>query len=301
MKADPFILQQLLNRKNVTLRGIGSFSLDASMSAQEPETPGQIPEGAIRFTYDPKAPHDESLILLLMQQTGKIRPLALGDLESYLDLALQFLNLGKPFLIEGLGTLQKDASGHVGFFQGAVSSAITETPVNDQVRERSAPDISFASQPKKKKLLTKKRLTAIGIAVVLIALLIYLFSGGNENDKKSGEASSVRADSAVKKDTAPPSPPQIRQTSEIPDTLNAGIPDSTVTFRVVLKQFNSLPRAYRFYNNLKQDHDLSVYTSDSITYKVAVNIKAPLGDTARVSDSLYDVLGIPVYYEIMAN
>ena len=92
-------------------------------------------------------------------------------------------------------------------------------------------------------------------------------------------------------------PPQIRQTTE--DPISHGNKDSGVTFHVVLKQYSSLSKANFFYNRLKDDHPgLAVITRDSITYKVVVNIHAPLSDTVRVSDSLYMILGLPTYYEL---
>ena len=39
-------------------------------------------------------------VLMSNAQTGKIKALASADLESYLELAQQFLNIGKPYLLE---------------------------------------------------------------------------------------------------------------------------------------------------------------------------------------------------------
>ena len=43
---------------------------------------------------------------------------ASADLDSYLVLGKQFLNIGKPFIIEGLGVLEKSQQGDYEFRQG---------------------------------------------------------------------------------------------------------------------------------------------------------------------------------------
>ncbi|MFN8244987.1 MAG: hypothetical protein U0T56_01200 [Ferruginibacter sp.] len=37
-------------------------------------------------------------------KTRKIKPLATSDLESFTMLGKQFMNIGKPLILEGLGT-----------------------------------------------------------------------------------------------------------------------------------------------------------------------------------------------------
>ena len=46
-----------------------------------------------------------------------MKSLALADLESRMELAKQFLNLGKPYTFEGLGTLIRRSTGEVEFSQ----------------------------------------------------------------------------------------------------------------------------------------------------------------------------------------
>ena len=44
-----------------------------------------------------------------------MKALASSDLCSYIELARQFLNIGKPFQIEGIGTLVRNKSGELEF------------------------------------------------------------------------------------------------------------------------------------------------------------------------------------------
>jgi hypothetical protein len=299
MRAAQFIIQQLFKEKKVTLRQIGHFYLEASaegvtLTAEEGDF-----TGLISFVQDTRAAEDEALVSYIMQQTGKIRPLAIGDLESYLELVKQFLNLGKPFIIEGLGVLKKNQFGEVMFQPGemAVTERVDTNLAKDSLKERRSADISFASVAKRKSWLSSRQLLTGGIILAVAALLFFLFSGHDDNSPTTAiKTVPPVADTAVQVNEQA-IPPQIRQTTE--DTLSNSNADSSPSFYVVLKQYNTLSKANFFYNKLKKDHpDLAVITRDSISYKVVVNMFTPLSDTVRASDSLYLMLGLPTYYEL---
>ena len=88
--------------------GIGIFSLDDKVV---------IPESSdknvrdflqhIQFKQFNVLRADDALIEFIRTHTGKIKPLAESDLESYVADGKLMLNIGKPFHIEGIGTLIK--------------------------------------------------------------------------------------------------------------------------------------------------------------------------------------------------
>ena len=299
MRAAQFIIQKLFQDKKVTLRQIGHFYID-SLPDGTPQG-GDDGEfgGGISFIQDARAAQDEALVSFIMQQTGKIRPLAEGDLESYLELVKQFLNLGKPFIIEGLGVLRKSQAGDVMFVPGdmIVAERIDTGTAKDALKERRSADISFASVAKRKSWFSKKEMLT-GAAVLSVAvLLLFLFSGHDENSPTPVIKTLPAATDTPIASKEPINPPQIRQTTE--DTLSPSDTNSAASFHVVLKQYSSLSKANFFYFKLKRDHPgLAVITRDSITYKVVVNMYTPLSDTVRASDSLYMMLGLPTYYEL---
>ena len=109
----------LLKRKQISLQGIGTFKIDALVpESTDNDKPVIIPPDAITFVYDPKTGEDDELINFIVQNTKKIKPLASADLDSYLTLGRQFLNIGKPFTIHNLGTLDKLKSGDLEFKPG---------------------------------------------------------------------------------------------------------------------------------------------------------------------------------------
>ncbi len=119
MKIEQLIVQHLYNSKKVTIQDIGSFTLSPDMPLPlDNEKDMNMPENAVTFQYNKKAVQDDDLIEFIVSQTRKIKPLATSDLESYSILAKQFLNIGKPFPIEGLGVLLKNQAGEYEFIQG---------------------------------------------------------------------------------------------------------------------------------------------------------------------------------------
>src|SRR6476619_97240 len=107
MKIEQLLVQHFYIAKQVTLQGIGTFTLSPDFIVPaETDKDIVLPENAVSFQYNPRATEDEALIDYIVQQTRKIKPLASADLESYLVLGKQFLNIGKPFKIEGVGILE---------------------------------------------------------------------------------------------------------------------------------------------------------------------------------------------------
>ena len=103
MKLSSLFAEYLIQNKKLTLPGIGSFTLDETiLKTPEQETAGiRIVPGSVQFHPDKKIAPDQALIEFISKETGKIKPLATSDLESYLELGMQLININKPFILEG--------------------------------------------------------------------------------------------------------------------------------------------------------------------------------------------------------
>ena len=171
MKIEHLLVQHFYNVKQVTLQGVGTFNLSPDfIMPPENDKDLAIPPDAISFQYNSRATEDDALITYIVQQTRKIKPLASSDLESYIMLASQFLNIGKPFIIDGIGVLEKNQSGEYQFTQQGqyLNAKAEDAPV--QIREKSDEDISFASKAKpngnsKKILVLLASFLALGVII----------------------------------------------------------------------------------------------------------------------------------------
>jgi type II secretory pathway pseudopilin PulG len=157
----PILLAQFLyQQKQLNIPGVGVFSYD-----------GQIPDeklqlsGTILFKNDPRTVTQPELIEFIRVHTGKMRPLAEADLDAFSSEVLEFLNIGKPCIIDGIGTLSKGRDGQVSFSQGQAVTAVLEQ-VDTQLREKA---VSVTEDEYYKE--TKASSTARSL-VLFIALLI---------------------------------------------------------------------------------------------------------------------------------
>lgn len=292
MKIEQLIVQHLYNNKKVTLQDVGSFILSSNVSMpSESDKDGVMPENAISFEYNTKATEDESLIDFIVQQTRKIKPLATSDLESYTILGREYLNLGKPFPIEGLGTLQKNQTGQYEFIQGnSVNPKLQAAPA--LLKEKDDEVIVFTT-PVRKHTNNKAGMTVIAVIFLLViaAALIYFL-----NKKESGQP----VTELVVTDTAAIQKDSIASTLLLTvSAAKARIPGDSSTFKVVIKEYPTKEAADKAYAKLTgYGHKLMVYQADSTTYRVAMPFTSPLSDTLRAKDSLNRFFGSKTFIEL---
>jgi hypothetical protein len=291
MKIEQLLVQHFYNTRKVTLQGLGTFTLSPDFVMPMDDKDLVMPENAITFQYDPRSVEDDELISYIVQQTRKIRPLAAADLDSYLTLGKQFLNIGKPFRIEGLGRLDKNQTGQYEFIQGNFSNLkkeMTAAPASLKEKEDRT-DISFAA-PSKSSPISKKGIIAsallIGLALIGVVSWYLFFREKKGTDEASVQpVPSVPApvDTSTKKTTA-------AIDTSIHTTANTVAPAPAkdgYTFKIVFKETNVKATALERFNTMTtRGHKVIMYTSDSINYKVAEVFTLPLSDTTRVKDSL---------------
>jgi hypothetical protein len=288
VKIEQIIVQYLYTNKEVALQGIGIFRLNPEVAMPSGNDKDfTIPENAIQFEYNLRAPEDEGLIDFIVQHTRKIKPLATSDLESYCTLAKQFLNIGKPLIIDGVGTVQKNMQGEYEFAPGIfVTSKIDEAP--KELKEKKEELVSFESESR------KKGNNTISIAVILLVVVlagtgIYYFIK-KKNAQKAEATEQVTPLPApitdtIKKDT-------IAKPVVDSNLLKPSIaPKDSFSFKVVLKNYPDSIAADKAYKRLTSyGHKLIEYKVDSV-YQLAMPFMSPLSDTARIRDSVRKFFG----------
>lgn len=290
VKIDQVLVHYLLKTRQLTLQGIGTFHLDASVPASaDPDKPVVIPENAITFHYDPRVKEDEGLVDFIVEHTKKIKPLATSDLDSYLSLGRQFLNIGNPLILPNIGTLEKLNSGILAFKPGVSNPEKLEP--NKIKKEEEAPvsaeeENLFNDYQKERKSKNGGKSILILLTLVILGFIAwavwhYAFGPKNEtnNVTSTGQIVPVK-DSSFKTDS------QIIANSQI-DSLKKQNPSDSVTFNIVVNEYHSAPAAEKRLNTLKTyRRNVIMYTDDSVTYKVAEPFMLPLSDTTKILDSL---------------
>ena len=290
MKIEQLLVHYLLKTKELTLQSIGTFRLDASIpESSDSDKPVVIPENAVSFHYDPRTKEDENLINYIVEHTNKIKPLAASDLDSFLSLGRQFLNIGKPFTLYNLGTLEKTNSGELVFKAGQLIAEKIEphklkTEESDITSEEENLFNDYQQPPRSNSLpkIILSLLVLLILAAIVWAVWHFAFSKKNETESMNNTESIVPLtdSSNLLKDSSLASRPQNDS------SLGKAVSD-TFTFKVVVNQYYTLDAAKARLAKLKTfNRNVIMYTTDSSKYKIAEPFKLPLSDTTRVLDSL---------------
>ncbi len=300
MKVEQLMVQYLYQHKKVTLQDVGSFFVAPGFDIQ-PDSDKEVvlPEGAIQFEYNSKALQDEGLIDFIVQHSRKIKPLATSDIESYSILSRQFLNIGKPLIIEGLGVLQKNQKGTYDFYQGhAVTSKMEAAPV--AMREKQQEEISFSTKPREVSSSKNWMMGALLVFVLCTAGAVVYFMTRDNQDLPVSENNILLTDTATTPvgDTAGS---RASGTSLVArDSVNR-LPTASsdgFSFKVVLKEYQAKTAADKALAKLTTyGHKLLLTQKDSGLFKISMPFTTPLSDTLRAKDSLKRFFGGKPYIE----
>jgi hypothetical protein len=287
LKIEQVLVHYLLKYKKLSLQGIGYFTLEGALpDSADPNRPIIIPEGSIIFTYDTRVQEDPLLVDFITEQTGKIHPLASADLDSYLMLGRQFLNIGNPFILPNIGTIEKTNSGDLIFKSGIHIADRLEAnmaKIEDEGAEEHEENMFNDYQRETKNQVGKTILIAISILIVgLIAWAVWKYALNPEHEPEN-----------VTQATFPTDSTPIPENTATPDTSVVPAPPSDgYTFKAVVNEYYSLPLAQTRLANLRSyGRQVILYTNDSIIYKIAEPFTRPLSDTTKVLDSLNGYYG----------
>lgn len=304
MKVEQFIVQYLYNNKRVSIPDIGVFSIvSGTIMPVENDKDNTLPPGSIEFEYNTRAEKDEGLIDFIVAESRKIRPLATSDLESYIILSRQFLNIGKPLVIDGLGTLIKNQQGTYDFTQGLVANPRLESK-KVEIKEKIQEDISFSSPAKtaptnKILMLVLATLLLLSIAAALYYFLVYnkktatpLAEETATLNVDSNEAGITTSTVATSQDSSTNNGLNKDSLAAIASNTAAVAPADGYTFKVQIKRYDSREAADRAYNRLTSyGHKLLLRQKDSSSYQVLMPFNTSITDTARAKDSVRILFG----------
>ena len=296
MKIEQLIVQYLYLNKQVTLQGIGTIKLNPSVllpAGNEKDKNFVMPENAFQFEYNLKAEEDDGLIKFIVQHTTKILPLASSDLESYTMLAKQFLNIGRPLVIEGVGTVQKRQQGNYQFTPGRfVTPKIDDYP--KQIREKRDESVSFESEGKVNNSRRNLQIAIAALVIILAGLGIYYVLMDKKTNQPEPLAPTEATSDTVRTDT-------LIKTA-IDTSIKIAAPKTgteSVSFIIVLKNYSKSGDAQKAFKRLSTyGHKLVVLKVDSLQYQLAMPFKTPLSDTLRAKDSLRRFFGGSPYVKL---
>lgn len=303
MKFDDHLAAYLYQNKQLRLEGIGTFTLDEKVKVPvEHEKEVYYPIEGLAFTYDPKSVTSESVISFLIKRLGKIEPLVRSDLEYYLSHIKQFLNIGNPYTIEGIGTLTKNNYGNYEFTPGNFLPAKEELHPKRENAEHNYP---VRSQNR-----ASRAFIVVLIVIFVLAAIGSIgwwflsnksgFSEVNNRPANFGDSTFLQKNTGSAENT--------RQTAVVSaDTLNAVLADSSaVNYKMIFeitkfkeKVTDRILHLNDLHSNAQFD---SIPVNDSVVfYRLFVQMKISPSDTTHVKDSLRTFFGRRIFLEKMSD
>ncbi|OQP59462.1 hypothetical protein A3860_37575 [Niastella vici] len=321
MKISVLVAQYFYQHRVLNLPGIGSFYLDDVVDVQSigDKSSRDLIEH-IHFAQKTITRPDEELIDFIRKHTGKIRPLAESDLETFVADGKLMLNIGKPFFIEGIGTLQKNKDGIYDFVPGHPVVQRLESPQPLTLIEHEAPPVKrrsvFDDDPNEARNASLRKM-AIGIgAVIGIGIIIWggysLFSSKvktatntvtatsnteadsqrtsqyvhNLNDPQKALADVISKDSTHLNKAAGTDTGKATTISPAPATTTASpvITGPSKTYKFILQRTKLRSTALDMYNKLKPR--VNMEEVDSTHFKIVILVPGTPADTTRLKDSL---------------
>jgi len=294
LKLSSLFAKFLYQHKLLNLPGIGVFSIDSSVAIPE-ITAKNYHEFMNYVRYDQKAivKPDEEFIDFIRAQTGKIKPLAKSDLESFLSEGKILLNMGKPFHLDGIGTLHKIKDGVYEFHPGL---PLLDRLENFLAEKDNKPDNK--AQPFEQDYSTQSKNNNSGriiwiVLAILVGLSAIIWGGyslyNNNTNNQGAEAnySNPMETPTPNADTMQNS--RIDSATSNPDTsslVNVVVP-LTKPYKFIFRTARNKNYVINRFNDLKlSTPNLYWDTRDSVTYRLYLSITAVPQDTTHIRDSL---------------
>lgn len=299
MKIEHLLISFFIQNKKISLQGIGSFYLLADPIVSKDDSQNFIfPENSIEFKPDKNTEQDESLIQYISEITKKIKPLATSDLESFTMLNKQFLNLGKPIVLEGIGSITRKKEGILEFTQANKIVLHNETASEYDTKEKGDRFLKNTDKDYSSKKTKKSNVmffSLVLLSTIIIAFLIYYFL---QNSKKENpQSNEENVINTIQNNTT-----QIKKDSLATlDSTQLLKVDSIRNFKIIVRKYDKLSKAKKGFNTLSKSEfgkDLIMYTKDSVQFYLAVPILGNINDTIKIKDSIIKQFGKNVFIDL---
>ncbi len=298
LKLPPLLLQYLNTHKRLDLPGIGTFFINDPVNTDPENHKHDKQAGLETVSFESNAAIKQSpeLVQFIADQTGKIKALAAADLESHLALAQQFLNIGNPFLFEGIGNLVKIRSGEFALTSG---TGMSEKNKEYTSREKKDSPASGESLSDYKKIFYSgnvkiKWRKPVVIILVIAGLALAVWGGYTVYKMTTAKNNSGVKDKNKKKETIPVSDTVMHQKDSAAQTVQ----NISAGMQKFILEVSDAKRAFERYGRLKTfQWNVQMETKDSVSYKLFLVLPASASDTSHIIDSLSLLNGRRVYIE----
>lgn len=281
-KFDTLIYSYLVAQKKLSIEKIGHFTVDKPLPLADKENPHPHLFSCIAFVADKKAATSVEFIDFCASELQKKNSLITSDIESYFEQARQFINIGKPFTMPGVGMVSINKSGNYQFIES--DSAIKlDMPLGASTAYETEAETRKGVQNQQRVLM---RVAAIAIGLLILAVISFLVY--NFVADKASTVTVEATTNSASTDTA--ALPAVDTTSTAVSVAPPQPVNDTATYKFIFEQTGKRIRAetrtmkLRAFGNYAQFD--SIVQADTLVYRLYLEVRALPADTLKKKDSL---------------
>jgi hypothetical protein len=285
---DTLIRDFLYDHNTISFEKVGTLTLgNKPISAEQPLLPG-----AISFQFNKRAITSPELSEFIVAKTGKSKTLINSDLESYVEMMRQFINIGNPYEIQGLGVLKLGKTGEYEFSPYDISHKKEETGSIKKQKERNDSPSSQGKTTNRNALILFALVIILGVLAVIGWGSYKLFiENRNKTVKTNIDTAGTSIQTAIPDTTAKINMDTLAKQDSAANKILKG---DSLEYRFIHEITKSAVRAYPRVTVLKQSGYPSMIDSvkaDSVTYyTLYFKYKLSSVDTGMMRDSIQKLL-----------
>ncbi|MCU0320964.1 MAG: hypothetical protein MUE72_01035 [Chitinophagaceae bacterium] len=285
MNFDKHLATYLYEHQFISLPGIGEFRLDNPIRfGNEEEKKNFFPSEGIHFTYNRKATTQPEFVQYIRSFIAKPVSLIESDVEDYALQIVDWLNIGKPYTIEGIGTLTKLQTGQIEFSLG-VSKIENISSIIASIAHKESSFEGLVVETNQKSNINIKRLALILATVLIIGLVIWGVSFYVNQSKQNVVEE--------QKDTLITTPVNATEIIAKPNVDTGAKPTTLITDTVRYKMYflaskykEKTDKLFAYWSKLEKVNRDELLVNDTMRYRLFIYKKAVPKDTAIVKKKL---------------
>lgn len=305
---EPVALEQYITRfvyqhKEIALQGIGIIKLEDNVPDQDYlQKHKSLPITGLSFEHKPQVATTPAFIKYYSETRGKILSLAENDVEAFLGMALQFLNIGNPVELKGLGTISKQKDGSFVMAPGYFIP-LKEDENNNRFRDRvlneeAGGETNFFGKKEPQSSNSAKLIIAIAVIVVTAVAGYWLYTTFLKAPADTANTTTTTDTLNVPQQVVPP--PTVADTNAVATTTTTAVVDSNAVqkWKAVFREEQEKAKALQVWSNYQRvSTPIQMETADSVSFRFYIVLESSLRDAARKTDSLSRFFARPVKLE----
>lgn len=285
MNFDKYFATYLYEHQFISLPNIGEFTLDKKISfVNEEEKKDFFPQEGIHFNINKKAITQPEFVQYIRSFIAKPISLIESDIEDYTLQIINWLNIGKPYTIEGIGTLTKLQNGEIEFSIGTLKVENISSIISSIANKESNFEGLVVETAIQKNAINTQKIGLIAVAILAVVLVVWAVSYFL-NQSKENQLQEVQQQVAIVTDTTSTITPTTVDTTGLAVTSI----NDTIRYRMYFlasKYKEKADKQFAYWSKLEKVNRDEVIVNETLRYRLFIYKKALPKDTTDLKISL---------------